>query len=564
LAVERADVKSASIDLVGTSRTGENATGVTGLRVIRGGTVYDGSGGAPVTADVTIVGDRIATIGVGGDGADEIDASGLAVAPGFINMLSWATESLIEDGRGQSDVRQGVTLEVFGEGESMGPLNVALAQELVRQQTNIRYEIEWTTLGEYLEYLERRGVAPNVASFVGAATVRAHAIGYDDREPTAAELEQMKALVRAAMSEGAMGVGAALIYPPGCYAQTAELIELARVATESDGLFTAHLRSEGDRLLEGLDELIAITHAAGIRAQVHHLKAAGTTNWPKLDAAIEKIEQARKRGLEITANMYTYTAGGTGLSAGMPPWVQEGGADAWRERLRDPQIRARVEAEMIVSNDKWENLYLLAGPENIRFTEFASDALRPYTGRTLADVARERGLSPAQTAMQLVLEDGSRVEAAFTLMSEENVRREVGLPWMSFCSDSIAAAPEGVFLQLRPHPRAYGSFARLLGRYVRDEGVAPLEDAVRRLTSLPADNLRLHDRGRLHPGYFADIVVFDPEAVADNATFDDPHQYASGVVHVLVNGTPVIRDGEHTGALPGRVVRGRAWQPRRD
>jgi N-acyl-D-amino-acid deacylase len=346
--------------------------------------------------------------------------------------------------------------------------------------------------------------------------------------------------------------------------RTAELIELARVAAEYDGLFTAHLRSEGDRLLEALDELVAIARAAGIRAQVHHLKAAGTANWPKLEAAIEKIEQARASGLEITANMYTYTAGGTGLSAGMPPWVQEGGPEAWRERLRDPQIRARVEAEMTVPNGEWENLFLLAGPENIRFTEFASAALRPYTGRTLADVARERGLSPAQTTMQLVIEDGSRVEAAFTLMSEANVRREVALPWMSFCSDSIAAAPEGVFLQLRPHPRAYGSFARLLGRYLRDEGVTPLEEAVRRLTSLPAESLRLRDRGRLHRGYFADIVVFDPKTVADNATFDDPHQYASGVVHVLVNGTPVIREAEHTGALPGRVVRGPGWQPYRD
>jgi N-acyl-D-aspartate/D-glutamate deacylase len=531
-----------------------------GKIVIRGGTIYDGSAQAPLTADLAIAGDRITAIGRGEHGSDEIDASGLAVAPGFINMLSWATESLIEDGRGQSDLRQGVTLEVFGEGESMGPLNETLAEELVRQQTNIRYGLEWTTLGEYLEYLERRGVAPNVASFVGAATVRAHAIGYDDREPTAAELEQMKALVRAAMAEGAVGVGAALIYPPGCYARTQELIELARVTGECEGLFAAHLRSEGDRLLEALDELTGIAQAAGVRVEVHHLKAAGRTNWPKLEEAIERIEQARKNGLHVTANMYTYAAGATGLSAGMPPWVQEGGFEAWRERLRDPEIRARVEEEMTAPNDEWENLFLLAGPENIRFTEFASDELRPYTGRTLVEVARERGLSPAQTAMELVVEDGSRVEAAFLLMSEENVRREVGLPWMSFCSDSIAAAPEGIFLQSRPHPRAYGSFARLLGRYVREERVVPLEEAVRRLSSLPADNLRLRDRGLLRPGYFADVAVFDPAAVKDHATFDDPHRYASGVVHVLVNGTPVIRDGAHTGALPGRVVHGPGWR----
>jgi N-acyl-D-amino-acid deacylase len=535
-----------------------------GQIVVRGGTVYDGSGQAPAVADLTIAGDRIAAIGRGGDGDEEIDASGLAVAPGFINMLSWATESLIEDGRAQSDLRQGVTLEVFGEGESMGPLNETLAEELVRQQTNIRYDVEWATLGEYLEYLGQRGVAPNVASFVGAATVRAHASGYDDREPTEAELEQMKALVRAAMMEGAVGVGAALIYPPGCYARTEELIELARVARECEGLFAVHLRSEGDRLLEALEELIAIAQAAGVRVEVHHLKAAGAANWPKLEAAIERIEQARENGLDVTANMYTYTAGGTGLSAGMPPWVQEGGFEAWRERLRDPEIRARVEEEMTAPNDEWENLFLLAGPENIRFTEFASDELRPYTGRTLVEVARERGLSPAQTAMQLVVEDGSRVEAAFFLMSEENVRREVRLPWMSFCSDSIAAAPEGVFLQSRPHPRAYGSFARLLGRFVREEGLVPLEEAVRRLSSLPADNLSLRDRGRLRRGYFADVVIFDPATVADHATFDDPHRYASGVVHVLVNGVPVIRDGEHTGALPGRVVRGPTWRGRAD
>ena len=527
--------------------------------VIRGGTVYDGSGRAPVEADVAIVGDRIAAIEPGLDGGEEIDAAGLAVAPGFINMLSWAGESLIEDGRGQSDLRQGVTLEVFGEGESMGPLNERLTEELVRQQTNVHYDVEWTTLGEYLEYLEERGVAPNVASFVGAATVRAHAIGYEDREPTPPELEQMKTLVRAAMAEGAMGVGAALIYPPGCYARTDELIELARVAGEHDGLFTAHLRSEGDRLLEALDELLAIARAAPVRAEVHHLKAAGTANWAKLDRAIETIEQARESGVDITANMYTYAAGGTGLTAGMPPWAQEGGFEACRERLRDPDIRARVEKEMTVPNGDWENLFLLAGPENIRFTHFASDELRPYTGSTLAEVARERGLSPSQTAIQLVIDDGSRVEAAFTLMSEENVRREVVLPWVSFCSDSISAAPEGVFLQLRPHPRAYGSFARLLGRYVRDEGLVPLAEAIRRLTALPAENLRLRDRGRLRPGCFADVVVLDPATITDHATFDDPHRYASGVVHVLVNGVPVLSDGEHTGALPGHVVRGPGW-----
>jgi N-acyl-D-amino-acid deacylase len=528
--------------------------------VIRGGTVYDGSGGAPYEADLAIVGDRIAAIGEGWVGGDEIDAGGLAVAPGFVNVLSWATESLIEDGRGMSDLRQGVTLEVFGEGESMGPLTEAMKEELVAQQTNIRFEIEWTTLNQYLEHLERRGVSPNVSSLVGASTVRANVLGYEDREATPAELAEMTALAREAMAEGALGVGAALIYAPGCYATTDELIALARTVAEHDGLFTAHLRSEGDRLLEALDELITIARSSGARAEIYHLKAAGNANWGKLESAITRVEEARADGLGVTADMYTYTAGGTGLNAGMPPWVQEGGFAAWRARLSDPEIRARVEREMSAPNDEWENLFLLAGPENIRFTAFRSDELRPLTGRTLAEVADERGLSPAQAAMQLVVEDGSRVEAAYFLMSEENVRREIALPWMSFCSDAGAPAAEGVFLQWLPHPRAYGSFARLLGRYVGEEGIVPLEDAVRRLTSLPADNLGLRKRGRLGTGYYADVVVFDPAQISDRATFENPHQYATGVAHVLVNGTPVIREGEHTGAFPGRVVRGPGWR----
>jgi N-acyl-D-amino-acid deacylase len=528
--------------------------------IIRGGTVYDGGGGAAYEADVVLVGDRIVAVREAGAGRDEIDASGLAVAPGFVNVLSWATESLIADGRGLSDVRQGVTLEVFGEGHSMGPLTEPMKEELLSQQSHIRFAIAWTTLSEYLEQLERRGVSPNISSLVGAATVRAHVLGFDDREATAAELAQMSGLVRQAMSEGALGVGAALIYAPGCYATTAELIELARAAAEYDGIFTAHLRSEGDRLLEALEELITIARSSGVRAEIYHLKAAGKANWGKLEAAIARIEEARADGLAISADMYTYTAAGTGLNAGMPPWVQEGGFAAWRARLSDPEIRARVEREMTAPGGEWENLFLLAGPENIRFTAFRSDELRPITGRTLADVANERGLPPAQAAMQLVVEDGSRVDAAYLLMSEENVRREVALPWMSFCSDSAALAAEGVFLRLRPHPRAYGSFARLLARYVREQGVVPLEEAVRRLTSLPAQNLRLRERGLLRPGYYADVVVFDPARISDQATFEDPHRYAAGVVHVLVNGTPVVRDGEHTGALPGRVVRGPGWR----
>jgi N-acyl-D-amino-acid deacylase len=524
--------------------------------VIRGGLVYDGSGGPPSSADVLVAGDRILAIGNGGAGANEIDARGLAVAPGFVNILSWANESLLADGRALSDVSQGVTLEVLGEGDSMGPLTPAMKEELVSQQTIVHYDVEWTTLGEYLERLTQRGIAPNVASFVGAATVRAHVVGYEDRRPEPRELEQMKALVRAAMAEGAVGVSAALIYPPGCYAHTPELIELARAAGERGGLFAAHIRSEGDHLLEALEELITIAREAAVPAELYHLKAAGRGNWRKLDAAIAAIEEAQNAGIAIASDMYTYAAASTGLSAGLPPWVQEGGFHAFRERLRESAIRDRLEGEMSEPNSEWENLFLLAGPENIRFTQFRTDELRPNTGRTLAEVAAERGLSPAQTVMQLIVEDGSRIEAAYTLMSEENVRRQVALPWMSFCSDSIALAPEGVFLQVRPHPRAYGSFARLLARYVREQNLVPLEEAIRRLSALPAERLGLGGRGRLEPGYFADIVVFDPAAIEDHATFDDPHQLATGIVHVLVNGLPVVRDGEPLDARPGRFLRG--------
>jgi N-acyl-D-amino-acid deacylase len=529
--------------------------------LIRGGTIFDGSGGSPFSADVAIAGDRIAAVGEPGRlrARDELDAAGLAVAPGFVNVLSWATESLIEDGRGQSDVRQGVTLEIFGEGFSLGPLNEAMKEELVAEQGDIRYDVDWTTLGEHLEWLVARGVSPNVASLVGAGTVRIHELGYEDRPPTAAELERMCSLVRAAMAEGAVGVGSALIYVPACFAQTAELVELARAGAADDGVFTCHLRSEGRLFLEAVEELVTIARDSGARAEIYHLKAAGRDNWGLLEPAIERIERARADGLEITADMYPYVAGATGLDVTMPPWVQEGGPEAWRERLRDPATRERVERVMTEPTDEWENLYLAAGPENILLLSFRSERLRPLTGRTLADVAAERGVSPPQAAMQLVVEDESRVGAAFFQMSEENVRRGLALPWVSICSDAGAPAPAGVFLRSNPHPRAYGAFARFLGRYVRDEGIVPLEEAIRRMTSLPARVFRLRDRGSLAAGAFADVVVFDPAEVRDLATFEDPHRYATGVRHVLVNGTPVVRDGEHTGALPGRVVRGPGW-----
>ena len=525
--------------------------------VIRNGTIYDGSGNQPVIGDVALRGDRIVAIGsVPGRGAKEIDARGLAVAPGFINMLSWATGSLIADGRAQSDIRQGVTLEVFGEGISMGPLNDAMKAEMKREQGDFKYEIDWTTLAEYLDSLVRRGISPNVASFVGATTVRMHVLGEEDREPNEEELERMRTLVRQAMQEGALGVGSSLIYAPAFYAKTNELVELCKVAREFDGMYISHLRSEGNRFAEAVNELLTIAASAQIRAEIYHLKAAGRDNWPKLDDVIRRIEEARASGLYITADMYTYTAGATGLDAAMPPWVQEGGFEAWRKRLQDPATRARVINEMRTATDAWENLMLLAGGgERVLLSGFKNDALKPLTGKTLAEVARLRGVSEEDAAIDLVIEDGSRVDTVYFLMSEDNVRRQVALPWMTFGSDAGAPSAEGVFLKSNPHPRAYGNFANLLGRYVRDEKVIPLEEAIRKLSTMPAMNLGIAGRGSLSVGFFADVVVFDPTTIAAKATFAQPHQYATGMKHVFVNGTQVLRDGEHTGAKPGRVVK---------
>lgn len=530
--------------------------------VIRNGVIYDGSGSAPFSGDIAISADTIAAVGALDQvkGKQEIDVGGMAVAPGFINMLSWATESLIADGRSQSDIRQGVTLEVFGEGWSYGPYNDKMKQEAVESQGDIKYEIEWTTLGEYLEYLVNRGVSCNVASFVGATTVRVHEIGYDDRAPTPEELSRMGELVRQAMEEGALGVGSSLIYTPAFYAKTDELIELCKVAAGYKGMYISHIRSEGNRLLEAVDELITIAREADIPAEIYHLKASGKPNWEKLDAVIAKVEAARAQGLRITADMYTYVAGATGLDAAMPPWVQEGGHKAWVNRLKDAEIRKKVKRQMVTPSNEWENLFLAAGPEKMLLVGFKSEALKPLTGKTLTEVADMRGTSPAETAMNLVIEDDSRVETVYFLMSEENIKKKIAIPWMAFDSDAASLEPEGIFLKKNPHPRAYGSFARLLGKYARDEKIIPLEEAIRRLTSFSAENLGLKRRGSLKPGYFADIVVFDPESIQDHATFEKPHQYSTGVHHVFVNGTQVLRDGEHTGAKPGRVVRGPGWK----
>jgi N-acyl-D-amino-acid deacylase len=528
--------------------------------VIRHGIVYDGTGAEGIIQDVAVQGDRIAARGdlSRATARQEVDATGLAVAPGFIDMLNHSETALIADGRSQGMIRQGVTLVVFGE-SSMGPINERMKKYQTERQGDIKFDITWNTLGQYLDTLAARGVSTNIASFVSAATVRANEVGLENRPPTAQELNRMRAEVHQAMQEGAMGLTTALIYIPGVFAKTDELVELAKVAAASGGMYISHMRSEGDRLLEAIDETLTIAREAHIRAEIYHLKVSGKSNWPKLGPAIAKIEAARKAGLDITADMYTYTAGSTGLDASMPPWVQEGGYDAWAQRLRDPKIRARVRREMVADQNDWENLLLAAAGEGTLLVGFKNEALREYTGKTLAQVAKLRNSSVQDTAMDLVAEDGSRVQVVYFLMSEDNVKRQIQLPWVSFGSDASSMSTEGVFLKTGTHPRAYGNFARLLGKYVRDEHVIPLEEAIRKLTSLPAENLRVRERGKLAAGYFADIVVFDPKTIADHATYEQPHQYATGVRHVWVNGVQVLRDGEHTGQKPGRVVRGPGW-----
>jgi N-acyl-D-amino-acid deacylase len=526
--------------------------------LIRGGTVYDGSGAPPFVGDVAIRGDVIASVGQTQlRGALEVDAAGLAVAPGFINMLSWATESLIADGRSQSDIRQGVTLEVFGEGMSMGPLSPSMQRLDRDRQGDIKYTIEWTTLGEYLAFLERRGVSCNVASFVGATTVRIHELGYADRPPTADELERMCQLVRDAMEDGALGVGSSLIYAPACYAATDELTALVSAAAPYGGMYISHLRSEAAHLEQAVDELISIARDAGAPAEIYHLKAAGASNWGKLEGVVGQIETARAHGLAITADLYPYTAGSTGLNATMPPRVQEGGHAAWAARLRDPDIRARLRQEMQTPSDAWENMFSMAGStENILLVGFRSERLKPLAGRSLAAVSALRGTSPEDTIFDLIVEDDSRVQTIYFMIDEANIRRELQLPWVSFGSDAASLAPEGVFLRSSTHPRAYGTFARILGHYVRDEAVLPLEEAIRRLSRLPAENLKLDRRGALRPGYFADVVLFDPLRIQDHATYTAPQTYATGVEHVFVNGVHVLKAGEHTGATSGRALRG--------
>ena len=529
--------------------------------IIHGGTIYDGSGSTPYVGDVAIRGDKIVYVGphAPGRAARVIDASGKAVSPGFVNMLSWANESLIADGRGLSDTVQGVTLEVMGEGNSMGPWNPEMKRLELQRQSDIRYPIRWTTLGQYLEYMQRKGITPNVASFVGATTVRVHELGEKDVQPKPAQLQRMRALVRQAMKEGAMGVGSSLIYAPANFAKTPELIALTTEAAKCGGMYISHMRDEGSKLFQAMDELVEISRKSGAPAEIYHYKQAGRDNWDKIDGAIAKVNEARASGLRITADMYTYPASATGLDAAFPLWMQDGGIEAWVKRLKDPAQRAKAFAEMH-KPDAGENTKLVVeDPDKVLLVAFKTARLKPLTGKTLAEVAKMRGKSPEETAAELVAEDGTRVGVVYFSMREENVRREVGLPWMSFGSDEDSEAPEGVFLKSSSHPRAYGNVARLLGRYVRDENATTLQDAVRRLTSLPATNLSLQQRGWLRPGYYADIVVFDPATIRDHATFEKPKQLATGVKDVFVNGVQVLKDGKHTGAKPGRFVRGPGW-----
>jgi N-acyl-D-amino-acid deacylase len=524
--------------------------------LIRNGQIFDGSGSPAYTGDIGINADTIAALGDlrNVKGNTEINADGLAVAPGFINMLSWAVESLIEDGRSMGDIVQGVTLEVMGEGDSWGPWSESMKRGIKESQGDIKYDIEWTTLGEYLEYLERKGVSTNIASFVGTATLRIHEVGYDNRPPSAAEMDSMKILVRQAMEEGAIGVSSALEYVPACFASSEELTELCRIAAEYDGMYISHIRNEDDHFLEALDDFLEVAREAGIRAEIYHFKQVGKINWDMLEPSVKKIDSARAAGMHITADMYNYVASSTGFDVLMPDWVQEGGFDKWVARLKDPAVRKVIAPEIKKTIERKPG-----SAERILTVGFNNDSLRYLQGKTLAQISEMRGMAPEETVMDLVIDDHSRVTVVYFSMSEDNIRKEIAIPWMSFGSDGQSMAPEGIFMKSATHPRAYGNFARLLGKYVRDEKVIPLEEAVYRLTTLPATNMKIEKRGALKQGYFADVVVFDPGKVQDHATFEDPHQLSTGMVHVFVNGEQVLSNGVHTGALPGRVVRGPGW-----
>jgi N-acyl-D-amino-acid deacylase len=532
--------------------------------IIRNGIIYDGNGGNPFKADIGIIHDTIAFIGdlSNEKGKNEIDANGMAVSPGFINMLSWSPVTLLEDGNSQGDIRQGVTLEVFGEGESMGPLNAKMKSDMQRDQPLIKFNVDWNTLGEYMHSLEKRGISCNIASYVGATTIRTHVIGEDNRDPTPSELDSMKALVKQAMEEGALGVGSSLIYPPAFFAKTTELIELCKAAAPYGGGYISHMRSEGNKLHEAVEELITIAKEAGVHGEIYHLKAAGVDNVHKMDSVIRRIERARKEGIDIAANMYTYIAGATGMTAGMPPSLQDGGFGKLWERLQNPTTRKEMIKAMKTNATDWENLYYGAGsPERVLLLGFRKNSLSKFIGKNLAEAAKMMNTTPEDAAIDLIIEDSSRVEVAYFMMDEENVKKQIALPWVSFGSDAGSMATEGNFLKQSTHPRAYGNFARVIGHYVRDEKVLSLEKAIQKLSNVAAHSLNITKRGELKIGNFADVIVFDPAKVQDNATFEKPHQYATGMLHVLVNGVQVLKNGEHTNAKPGRFVKGAGAKP---
>ena len=531
--------------------------------LITNATIYDGTGGAPYKGSLGWNGDSIVYIGdgVGVEAKETMDIQGKALTPGFVNMLSWSPESLIQDGRSMSEIKQGVTLEVFGEGNSMGPINETMRKEALSTMGEHPFEINWHSLGEYLTFLETKGVSPNFASFLGAANPRVYMLGYANRAPNAHELDSMKLLVRQAMEDGAMGIGSALIYAPGTYAKTDELVELCKVASSYGGMYISHMRSEGNAIFEALKELFTISREANLPAEIYHLKISGKDNWQYQSKLEHVIDSAQKAGLKITADMYNYTAGSTGLDAAMPTWCQEGGYTAWAQRLKDPLMRKRIIHEMETqTNAGWENMYKMAGPDNMLTVGYYNKNLRKYVGKTIAQIAKERGKTAPETILDLVIEDSSRVGMVYFLMSEDNVKRNIALSYVSFCSDAQSMPNEGWWLENSTHPRAFGSFARLLGKYVRDEKVIPMQEAIRKLTSLPCSNLKIKDRGLLKQGYKADLVVFDPATIQDHATYEKPHQYATGVEHVFINGIQVIKNGEHTGAMPGKAVRGPGWK----
>ncbi len=520
--------------------------------LIKNGTVYDGTGSKPRRADVLIRGDKIVAVGdfKNASAKTVVDARGMAVAPGFINMLSHSYNSLLTDARSLGELRQGVTTQIFGEGSSMGPLT----EEMKKR----RGVTAWTTLAEYLSYAEKKGISQNVASYIGATTIREYVIGLEDKKATPEQMKQMRELVRQEMEAGALGIGSSLIYAPAFYATTEELIEMCKVASQYKGKYISHMRSEGNQLIEAVEELLRISREANIPAEIYHLKASGEANWAKMDQVIKMVEKARRQGLKVTADMYTYTAGSTGLNSTLPPWTLDGGFEALFKRLQDAETRKKIAAEVRTPTDKWENMYQLAGsPERILLVGFRNPALKQYLGKNIAEVAKLRGKDPVETIMDLILEDRSRVDTVYFMMSEENVKKQLKLPWVSFGSDAASMAAEGVFLNSSTHPRAYGNFARLLGKYVRDEKVIPMEEAIRRLAALPAANLGLDRRGLLKADYFADVVIFDPKTIADRATFEQPHQYSVGMQHVFVNGKQILKDGEHTGITSGRAL----WGP---